>query len=310
MPILTPDDLSRIDSMELRARLIVEGFITGMHRSPYHGFSVEFAEHRQYNPGDDLRHVDWKVVGRKDRFYVKRFEEETNLRQMVVLDTSASMRYRGDAPVTKLHYGATLASALHALMVKQRDATGLITFDSEIRTFIPAKATRSHLQALLGTLQKLAEEPPSGSETEKTNTAHSLHAVAERLPRRGLVVLISDLFESEEGSQQQNGSLVKALQHLRHRGHEVLVFHVLDSSTERRFDFPDRPVRLRDMETQETLTLHPAQLRSEVATASDTFSARLKRRLREMRIDLVEIDTAQPYMEALSAYLIKRMRLY
>ncbi|HEX8386988.1 MAG TPA: DUF58 domain-containing protein, partial [Rubricoccaceae bacterium] len=158
--LLTPEALARVATMELRARLIVEGFLTGLHRSPFHGFSVEFAEHRAYNAGDELRHVDWKVFGRNDRLFVKQYEEETNLRHYVVLDTSASMRYAGAAGVTKLTYGATLAAALHALMARQRDATGLMAFDRTVHTLVRPGSTRAHLQALFATLDRLAAAPP------------------------------------------------------------------------------------------------------------------------------------------------------
>lgn len=302
--LLTPDALARVESLELRARLVVEGFITGMHRSPFHGFSVEFAQHRAYNPGDDLRHVDWKVYARKERLFIKQYEEETNLRHFVVLDTSASMRYAGDAAVTKLEYGATLAGSLHVLMAKQRDATGLIAFDNAVHTSVEPKSTRSHVRGLLATLAKLAEQPNTpGTETA---AADVLHDVAERIPRRALVVVISDLFDTVGGADE----LVKALRHLRHRGHEIVVFHVLDAATERRFEVGDAPVRFRDLETGEERTLQPAQLRAGYREAAEAFLADVQRRCREVGADYVPLDTARPYGDALRAYLDKRRRLY
>ena len=307
---LTPEALARIGSLELRARLIVEGFITGMHRSPYHGFSVEFAQHRPYNRGDELRHVDWKVWARKDRWMVKQYEEETNLRHAVVLDTSPSMRYAGASGVSKLAYGATLGAALHTLMVRQRDATGLAAFDSTLHTLVPPRATRAHLRALLATLDRLESAPatPPAPEagTGASGVARALDEVAERLPKRSLVTIISDLFETMDGAAE----IAKALRHLRHRGHEVLVFHVLDAKTERDFAFDDLPVRMRDMETGETLTLQPAQLREHYREASGAFFNDFKRRCREIEADYVLLDTAQPYDHALSAYLQKRKRLF
>ena len=307
---LTPEALARIHSMELRARLIVEGFITGLHRSPYHGFSVEFAEHRPYNAGDELRHVDWKVWARKDRFMVKRYEEETNLRHVVVLDTSASMRYRGDAEgaLSKLEFGATLAAALHTLMVRQRDATGLAAFDASVHTLVPPRSTRTHLRALLAELDRIARAPAPepDAETPTSAVADALHEVAERLPRRSLVTLVSDLFETAADADE----LGRALRHLRHRGHEVLVLHVLDARTEHRFDFADLPVRLRDLETGEEVTLQPAQLRAHYREAADAFVADLRRRCREIEADYALVDTAQPYADALAAYLQKRNRLH
>ncbi|MEM1055018.1 MAG: DUF58 domain-containing protein [Bacteroidota bacterium] len=304
---LTPEALARIGSLELRARLIVEGFITGMHRSPYHGFSVEFAQHRPYNIGDGLRHVDWKVWARKDRWVVKQYEEETNLRHAVVLDTSPSMRYAGTAGVSKLAYGATLAAALHTLMVRQRDATGLAAFDSGVHTLLPPRATRQHLRGLLATLDRILGATPTPHQDQGASAvAQALDEVAERLPRRSLVTVISDLFETVDGADE----VVRALRHLRHRGHEVLVFHVLDASTERHFAFDDVPVRFRDLETGEELTLQPAQLREHYTQAAEAFVADVRRRCREIEADYAVLDTAQPYDLALAAYLQKRKRLY
>ena len=312
--VLDPVTLSRIGSMELRARLIVEGFITGLHKSPYHGFSVEFAEHRPYNAGDELRHVDWKVYARTDRPYVKRYEEETNLRHWVVLDTSPSMRYRGTAGVSKLEVGASISAALHLLMQRQRDATGLAAFDETVHTLMPPKSSTRYVRALLAKLGDLAEDPPKPS-GKRTDAALALGALAERIGRRALVVVVSDLFENAaaeglEGLEEQAEKVLLALRHLRHRGHEVLVLHVLDEATERRFDFPDRPVRLRDAETGETMTVQPAQLREAYAEASVAFADRFRRRCREMQVDLVPIDTARPFADALAAYLQKRKRLH
>ena len=302
--LLTPEVLSHLDSMELRARLIVEGFITGMHKSPYHGFSVEFAEHRPYNSGDELRHVDWKVYAKSDRYYVKQYEEETNLRHYIVLDTSESMRYQGKAPVTKLHYGATLSAALHYLMVRQRDATGLIAFDEKVHTLRSPKSTRGHLRGLLTVLDEIANREPS--KESATAAAAALHEVAERIHRRALVVVVTDLFENVAAHDE----LLKALQHLRYRGHEVIIFHVLDAATERRFQFPDVPMVFRDMETGEEVALQPAQLRESYTEAVGAFAETFRLRCREMAVDFVELDTSQPYDEALVAYLNKRRRLF
>jgi len=288
--------------MELRARLIVEGFITGLHKSPYHGFSVEFAEHRPYNPGDELRHVDWKVYAKTDRLYVKQYEEETNLRHYVVLDTSPSMRYKHSASLSKLEFGAYLASALHFLMVRQRDATGLIAFDESIHTILPPKSTSGYVRTLLSTLERLTDLEPAG---ERTAAAAVLDEVAERISRRSLVVVITDLFENVA----EHETLLNALRHLRYRGHEVLVFHVLESETERRFRFPDVPMQFVDMETGEEMSLNPAQIRENYEEAVLAFSERFKSRCRERNIDFVELDTMKSYRTALLAYLNKRNRL-
>jgi uncharacterized protein (DUF58 family) len=299
---LDPVAVSKLATMELRARLIVEGFITGLHRSPYHGFSVEFAEHRPYNPGDELRHVDWKVYAKTDRFYVKQYEEETNLRHYVVLDTSPSMRYKGEADLSKLEYGSYLAAALHNLMLKQRDATGLIGFDETVHTMRPPKATPGYLRQLLATLEQLSDEAP---EERRTSAAAALDEVAERIGRRSLVVVITDLFENVAA----HDDLLKALRHLRHRGHEVIVFHVLEGQTERTFDFPDRPMLFRDVETGEEVTLQPAQLRDHYEEAVEHFTDTFRRSCLEHDIDFAELDTNEAYDTALMAYLNKRSRL-
>ena len=335
--LLSPEALAQIESFELRARTVVEGFITGLHKSPYHGFSVEFAEHRAYNPGDDLRHVDWKVYGRSDRLVLKRYEEETNLRHYVALDTSASMRYAGHAGLSKLEYGATLAGALHVLFARQRDATGLVTFGRGVRDLVPPKSTSSHVRTLLARLARLVQDPaPATPPGAESSAAETLHQVADRIPRRSLVVVVSDLFDNTGGDGAANvagdavasgvtnaggggagrGGLadadefVRALGHLRHRGHEVIVFHVLDAATERRFAFPDAPVEVRDLETGETLTLQPGQLRESYQASAEAFLERIRRQCREAGVDYEALDTARPYADALRAYLDKRRRLY
>ncbi|MEM8484835.1 MAG: DUF58 domain-containing protein [Bacteroidota bacterium] len=288
--------------MEMRARLIVEGFITGLHKSPYHGFSVEFAEHRPYNPGDELRHVDWKVFAKTDRHYLKQYEEETNLKHYVVLDTSPSMRYKHSSGLTKLEYGSYLSAALHYLMIKQRDATGLIAFDETVHTLIRPKSTHSALRQILVTLEQLNQTPEA---TNRTSAAAVLNEVAERISRRSLVVVVTDLFENIG----EHDALLKALRHLRYRGHEILVFHVLESATERNFQFPDVPMVFRDMETCEEISLQPAQLKQNYAEAVKAFSERFRKQCLGYNIDFVELDTAESYDTALMAYLNKRKKL-
>ncbi len=299
---LDPLVVSRLKNMELRARLIVEGFITGLHRSPYHGFSVEFAEHRPYNPGDELRHVDWKVYAKTDRHYVKQYEEETNLRNYIVLDTSPSMRYKGEGDLSKLEYASYLAAGLHALMVRQRDATGLITFDSKIQKLIPPRSTPGHLRTLLSALEGVAEAGPTD---ERTSGATALSEVAERIQRRSLVVMMTDLFENVS----RHDDLLKALRHLRHRGHEVLLFHILEHETERKFKFPNAPMVFQDMETGESLSVEPAQLRENYEAAARHFSERFRRQCLEHNIDFLEVDTATPYDTTLLSYLNRRSTL-
>ena len=300
---LDPIVVSRLNNMEMRARMIVEGFMTGLHKSPYHGFSVEFAEHRPYNSGDEPRHVDWKVFAKTDRYYVKQFEEETNLRHYVVLDVSTSMSYRGESGLSKIEYAAYLAGGLHYLMIKQRDASGLITFDSEVREVLEPRSTRSYLRQILLTLEQAVAR--SGAETTRTGAAAALSRIAERIGRRSLVVVMTDLFENIG----EHDALLRALRHLRHRGHEVLVFHVLDSQTERRFHFPNVPMVFRDIETGDEVAVQPAQLAEQYQEAVAHFSDRFRRRCREHGIDFVELDTAEPYDHALTSYLNKRGRM-
>lgn len=294
---------SQLTNLELKARLIVEGFMTGLHKSPYHGFSVEFAEHRPYNPGDELRHIDWKVFAKTERFHVKQYEEETNLRQYVVLDTSASMRYKHSSEMSKLEYASHLAAAFHFLMAKQRDATGLITFDEKVNIAIPPKNTQSHVRSLLVQLENVNR----ATNKPKTAAASALHEIAERITRRSLVVILTDLFENM-GNEEE---LLKALKHLRHRKHEVLVFHILEGKTEREFEFSanDAPVILKDLETGEEMSLQPSQIRGAYTNAVQSFSNNFRKRCLEYNIDFIEIDTAQGYNTALLNYLNKRKKL-
>lgn len=294
LQFLDPLVVTRLANMELRARLVVEGFITGLHRSPYHGFSVEFAEHRQYMPGDSIRFVDWKIYGRTDRYYIKQYEEETNLRSTIVLDTSLSMGYASENNVSKLEYGASLAAALAYMMVRQQDAVGLACFDEELRSYLPPHTTRAYLRQLLISLQKAR---PSG----RTGAARSLHQAADRMKRRGLVIVISDLLDDPAG-------VIGALKHFRHRKNEVIVMHVLDPM-ERSFAFGSDAV-FKDVETAEKVTTLPWQIQESYRGAMARFLETYKRECREHAIDYVMMDTATPFDVALTEYLARRERLH
>ena len=289
---LDPAMVSRLATMELRARLVVEGFVTGLHRSPYKGFSVEFAEHRQYMPGDPLKHIDWNVYGKTDRFYVKEYEEETNLRGYVLLDASASMAY-GSAEVTKLEYGRYLAAALIYLMLKQQDSVGLLVFDEAVRDFFPPRSNPRQLHLLLSQLDRAR---PSSA----TDIGLVLHDLARRVRRRGLVILISDLLDDPD-------DVVPGLKHFRHLKHEVVVFHVLDPR-ETEFGF-DADATFRDMETGELMTTEPFAIRGDYVKAVDEWKSRLRRECAESGVDYVPVSTATPYDRALFSYLEKRKRL-
>lgn len=289
---LNPAVVSKLATMELRARLVVEGFVTGMHRSPYKGFSVEFAEHRQYMPGDPLKHIDWKVFGKTDRFYIKEYEEETNLRGYILLDASASMAY-GTESVTKMEYARHLAAALIYLMLKQQDSAGLLVFDEAVREFVPPRSSPRQLHVLLSELERA--EPRA-----ETSIGDVLHELARRMRRRGLVMVISDLLE-------EPSAVVSGLKHFRHLKHEVIVFHVLDPR-EAGFRF-DGDATFRDMETGETMTTEPLSIRGDYVGAVEKWMERLKRECAESRIDYVPIQTSTPYDRALFSYLEKRKRL-
>jgi uncharacterized protein (DUF58 family) len=289
---LDPEIISRLGTMELKARTVVEGFLSGLHRSPYKGFSVEFAEYRQYLPGDDLSTLDWKVYARSDRHYVKKFEEETNLECHLLLDQSASMAYRGSAPMSKLEYGSVLAGSLAFLMHRQRDATGLIAFDEQIRFRLPAASKRGHLHALLLALERL--QPG-----QRSDVARPLHQLAEALLKRSLVVLISDLLDDPE-------PVIKGLRHLRFRGTDVVVFQVLDPNE---LTFPFRGAsKFRDLETSQEVVADPSTARKAYLRELAGLTLQYDRELRGAGIDYVQLDTSQPLDFALLTYLSARSR--
>lgn len=289
---LDPAVIARLGTMELKARTVVEGFLSGLHRSPYKGFSVEFAEYRQYLPGDDLKTVDWKVYARSDRHYVKKFEEETNLECHLCLDQSASMSYRGGAAMSKLEYGSVLAASLAFLMNRQRDATGLIAFDEQIRFRLPAAARPGHLHALLLALERL--QPG-----QRSDVGRPLHQLAEALVKRSLVVVISDLLDEPE-------PVIKGLRHLKFRGTDVVVFQVLDPN-ELTFPFKGAAT-FTDVETAEAVIADPARARTEYLRELAGLTLRYDRELRGAGIDYVQLDTSQPLDFALLTYLSARAR--
>jgi uncharacterized protein (DUF58 family) len=289
---LDPAVIARLATMELKARTVVEGFLSGLHRSPYKGFSVEFAEYRQYLPGDDLSTLDWKVYARSDRHYVKKFEEETNLDCHLLLDVSKSMAYRGGAAMSKLEYGSVLAASLAYLMNRQRDATGLIAFDEKILARLPASARPGHLHAILLSLEKLAPG-------DRSDVGRPLHQLAEALTKRSLAVLISDLLD-------EPGTVVRGLKHLRHRGTDVIVFQLLDPH-ELRFPFKSA-ARFTDVESADEITADPSRVRESYLKALADMQGSYERELRGVGIDYVMLDTSKPLDFALLAYLDARSR--
>ena len=291
--LLNPDVASRLKNLELRARLVVEGFIAGLHKSPYHGFSVEFAEHRQYMPGDPVHTLDWKVFGKTDRYYVKEFEEETNLKCYLIMDCSGSMGY-GSGRTTKFDYAQSLAAALVYLMLHQRDAAGITAFTDRIIANIPARSASNHLYVLLRELAGLK----TGAVTD---AAPVLHVMAEKIQRRGLVILLSDLLTDPT-------QVISGLKHFRHKRHEVIVFQILDRQ-EREFGFPGA-ARFEDMETGEIIPTLPAQIRAAYRRQMNDMVGRYRRECREARVDYHLLDTSVPFDRALYAYLGKRARMF
>ena len=289
---LEPEMVARLSNMSLRARLVVEGYIIGQHKSPFHGFSVEFAEHRAYGPGEEIRHIDWKLYGKTDRFFVKQYEEETNLRSYILLDTSRSMEYKSNK-ISKLDYGNYLSEDLAYIMINKQDGVGLTLFDNQIQTFIPPRSKPSHVNTILTHLDKTG----SGKDTD---VGIVLHEMAERIKKRGLIILISDLFDETE-------NIINGLKHFRHNKQEIIVFHVMDRK-ELNFDFSNR-TKFKDMETDEQITTEPWKIRKIYHKAIQSYQDELRLRCREQKIDYVTLFTDQNLDLALNEYLKKRQRL-
>lgn len=297
------DDIRRTASLELLAKQLVEGFITGLHKSPYHGFSVEFAEHRLYNEGQSTRHIDWKVFARTDRLYTKQYEEETNLRCLIVLDGSSSMYYPTDTRA-KLKFSIYCASALAYLLHKQRDAVGLCLFSDKIDELTPIKSTASHLDKLFRLLERTIESESLARKT--TRVADVLHEVAEKTHKRSLIIIFSDMFDS---GQQDQEEVFKSLQHLKHNKHEVLLFHVSDHETELDFNFEERPYEFVDLESGDKLKLNPAEIRIRYTASLESFYQNLKMKCNQLKIDFISANSQTDYFTVLQSYLIKRSKM-
>lgn len=290
---LDPKVLAGISNLELRAKTAVEGFLAGLHRSPHRGFSVEFTDYRRYNPGDDIRHVDWKVFARSGEYYIKQFEDETNVRCHILLDCSASMGYGSDT-LTKLEYGRTLASALSYFMFSQRDAVGLTTFDNRVREYLPSRYRQGHLMQILLTLAHLQHG-------EGTDLARPISDLAVGLTRKSLAIVISDLLDDEE-------AIAKGLQHLRFKGNDVIVFHIMDNA-ELTFPF-ERIAEFEDAENHEILAIAPPAIREAYLQEVDKFCRFYRQKCRAGGIDYCLLNTAEPLDIALSSYLSKRAKSY
>lgn len=298
------NEITQSSNLELLARQLVEGFITGLHKSPYHGFSVEFAEHRLYNEGESTRHIDWKVYARTDKLFTKRYEEETNLRCLIALDKSASMFYP-TVSRAKIRFSVYAAAALAHLLQHQRDAVGLCLFNDAIETLTPVKSTPTHLNKVFTLLEQAIKLEKANTSAVETNVASVLHEIAEKIHKRSLVILFSDMFDSHENTEE----LFKALQHLKHNKHEVVVFHVMDHHTELDFNFDDRPFEFIDLESQERLRFNPTDVKKQYITEVVKFHKEIKIRCNQYKIDYVEADVRSDFNNILQTYLIKRAKM-
>lgn len=299
----------RFGRLELLARQAVEGFITGLHRSPYHGFSVEFAEHRAYNTGESTRHVDWKLYGRTDKLFVKRYEEETNLRCQIVIDRSGSMFYPQqprEGGLRKFQFAAQAAAALIYLMRSQRDAVGLTLFGKDLELNTPAKSSSVHQGYLFNELEKVYEQTEGAP---GSNIVESLHQIAERIHKRSLVVIFSDFMDSLVRNNGDQSGLFQALQHLRYNKHEVILFHLFDRKTEVELDLENRPYTFVDLETGEKIKLLPHEAREAYTRLRTARINEVKLKCRQYGIDWIETDIAESVIKVLDRFLAKRERM-
>ncbi|HEY0977357.1 MAG TPA: DUF58 domain-containing protein [Flavobacteriales bacterium] len=311
MPI-DNQQIQALSQLEFKARQVVEGFLAGLHKSPFHGFSVEFAEHRAYNPGDSTRHIDWKLYGRTDKVFVKRYEEETNLRCQLVLDASSSMYYpdfakasSGHTPLNKVQFAVHAAAALVQLMRKQRDAVGLTVFSDRLRVVEQARSNAVHLKHVMTHLEDLLSTT-APAQGQRTSVVEALHDMAQRAQRRSLIVVLSDMMDNTDSED----AVFDALQHLRYNKHDVILFHITDRKSEVDLQLEDRPYTFVDKETGEQVKAHPAEVREAYRTAVTERWHRLKIKCGQYRIDLVEADINAGFETVLLEFLLKRARLY
>ncbi|MBP7183957.1 MAG: DUF58 domain-containing protein [Saprospiraceae bacterium] len=301
MNLLDNFDVKNISNLDLMASQVVEGFIIGLHKSPFHGFSVEFAEHRLYNQGESTKNIDWKVFARTDKMFTKKFEEETNLRCQIVIDISSSM-YFPEANNNKLRFAALGAAALMNLLKKQRDAFGLSLFDENISLHTQCKSSLSHYRLLLTYLENVIQ---NYQKDKKTATSKALHEIADRLHRRSLVIIFSDMFDNSDDADE----MMSALQHLKYNKHEVILFHVTDKSKELNFEYENRPYLFIDMETGEQVRVQSNQIKEQYVKQIQQFKYDLQLKCLQYKIDFVEADISEGYRQILQQYLVKRSKL-
>ncbi len=301
MKKLSLNEIRKFGNLEMLAKQFVEGFITGMHKSPYHGFSVEFSEHRLYNSGESTRHIDWKVFSRTDKLFVKTFEEETNLRCMLVIDQSSSMYYPKE-DYGKLVFSVMSAAAIAYMLHKQRDAVGLTAFGDEITLQTQIKSTSTHLHQLFAQMQSLLDQSP---QMMQTDVAKILHQIADQVHKRSLVVIFSDMMDK----QGRLDEIFAALQHLKHNRHEVLIFHVKDAETEEFFNFDEKPLMVEDLETGETLKIQPSQVREIYRKKIAQINEEIKLKCGQYKVHFVEADIKNGFEFVLQQYLMKRAKM-
>jgi len=302
--------LQQFGSLEFIARQVVEGFITGLHKSPFHGFSVEFAEHRQYNHGESTKHIDWKLYGRTDKMFVKRYEEETNLRCHIIIDNSSSMYFPvipepGIDKPNKITFSVYAAAALINLLQRQRDAVGISLFSDGVELSTKARSTSVHMKYLYSEMEKMLE-PISLKEKKNTRAADAIHQIADMIHKRSLVLIFSDMLENGGNIEE----MFSALQHLRYNKHEVVLFHVVDKAKELEFDYDNRPYKFVDMESGEELKLSPMEVRNQYVESVNEYVKELKLRCGKYMIDFVPADINAGFRQVLHPYLIKREKLY
>lgn len=303
------ENFSRYDLIEFKTAKIVEGFITGLHKSPFHGFSVEFAEHRLYNSGESTKHIDWKLYARTDKVFVKKYEEETNLRCLLVLDTSSSMRFPFDITPSfespnKLSFSLFAAGCISHILYKQRDAFGLARISDKIESLTEIKANFAHKQHIFTSLEQMLNEKQV-SKNISTKIDNPLHEIAERIHKRSLIIIFTDLFSNETS----NEDLIKSLQHLRYNKHEVILFHVCDKTKEVDFEFKERPYRFIDAESGEEIRINPYQLKDSYSNTIKQRVNQIKTQCNNLQIDFVEADINKGFDQIMLPYLLKRNRL-
>ena len=297
-------DLAKFGNLELLAKQVVEGFITGLHKSPFHGFSVEFAEHRLYNTGESTKHIDWKLYGKTDKLFTKKYDEETNLRCQIVIDCSSSMYFGKPNQLNKLEFAIVSAASFIELLKKQRDAIGISLFSNELEINTPAKSSLTHQHYLLQALEKRLHTYTPNS-MRQTNTISCIHTIAELTHKRSLILLFTDLMDDVH----HENAFIEALQHLRHNKHEVIVFHTIEKSSELELELGNRPLKIIDMETGEEMKLQTSDIKKNFTEESKKYFNQIKIKCGQLNIDFVEIDIAQGIEFVLQQYLLKRQKM-